>query len=406
MKHAQVSRFNTAAMISAIGLLLLSLTACSSNPKLIGNPEAPYPISNPTLDDLIHLPTGHKVEQPDMLEAIGDTRVIFVGETHDNPASHRLQVEILQGLQQRNPGQLTLAMEMFTTEQQAVLDRWTAGELEEKDFLREVAWFENWRMNFALYRPLLIFCRNNRIPVIALNAPKQLVSEVGRTALEELPEELRDQLPELDFQDPYQRAMTESIYSGHSMGQAMIDGFIRVQTLWDETMAQNLADYLQSSEGRGRQVVVVAGGNHVSYGFGIPRRLHRRLPVSYLLIGSREIEIPKEREAQFMDVDMPQFPMRAWDYLKLTRYEKVDRGVKLGIAIEDDPQGVLVKMVMPGSAAEKAGIKEGDLLLQADETRLHDRFDLLYLLMNMQSGEQVGLSLQRDAEILLIPVSF
>ena len=152
--------------------------------------------------------------------------------------------------------------------------------------------------------------------------------------------------------------------------------------------------------------MVVAGGNHVRYGFGIPRRLHRRLPVSYLLIGSREIEIPRERETQLMDVKLPLFPMRAWDYLKLTSYEKVSSGVKLGIAIEDDPQGVKVKMVMPGSSAEKAGIENGDLLLQADETRLHDRFDLLYLLMNMQSGEQIQLSLQRGEEILLLPVNF
>ncbi len=388
-----------------LALVLLSLTACSG-PRLIGNPESPYPLTEPRVGDLFHLATGHKVEPAEMLTAIGDTRVIFVGETHDNPASHRLQLDILQGLQQKNPGKLALGMEMFTPEQQPVLDRWIAGEFEEKEFLREVDWFTNWQMNYALYRELLRFCRDNQIPVIALNAPKALVRKVGRTPLDELPEELRAQIPELDFQDPYQRAMAETIYSGHSMGKALIDGFIRIQTLWDETMAQNLASYLQSPEGKERQVLVVAGGNHVRHGFGIPRRLHRRLPVSYLLIGSREIDIPKEREAQLMDVRMPGFPLLAWDYLKLTAYEKIGTGVKLGVAIEEDPQGVMVKMVMPGSSAEKAGIEKGDLLLQADDLRLHDRFDLLYLLMNMHSGEELHISLQRGAEILLLPVSF
>ncbi len=405
MIQGLISRVNAITLISQVFILLL-LAACSTRPQLIGNPENPYPLDQPKVGDLLHLPTGHRIDLADMLKSIGDTRVIFVGETHDNPASHQFQFDILQGLQQQNPGKLAMGMEMFSPEQQPILDRWSAGELEEKDFLREVSWFENWQMNFALYRPLLSFCRDNRIPVIALNAPKSLVQKIGRTPLAELTEELRTQLPELDFDDPYQRAMAESIYRGHSMGKAMNDGFIRVQTLWDETMAQNLADYLQSSDGKDRQILVIAGGNHVRYGFGIPRRLHRRLPVSYLLIGSREIEIPKQREAQLMDVRMPQFPMRAWDYLKLTSYEKVNLGVKLGIAIEDDPQGVLVKMVMPGSVAEKAGIKKDDLLLQADEMRLYERFDLLYLLMNMQSGEQIQLSLQRGAEILLIPVSF
>lgn len=391
---------------AVFGFVLLSLTACANSPQLIGNPESPYPLTEPRVGDLFHLPTGHKIDPFEMLEAIGETRVIFVGETHDNPASHRLQLDILQGLHRKNPGKLALGMEMFTPEQQAVLDRWSKGELEEKDFLREVDWFKNWRMNFALYRPLLTFCRDNQIPVIALNAPKTLAKKVGRTPLTELPEELRAQLPELDFHDPYQRAMAESIYSGHSMGKARNDGFIRVQTLWDETMAQNLAAYLQSPDGQDRQVVVVAGGNHVRYGFGIPRRLHRRLPVSYLLIGSREVELSRERESQLMDVNLPRFPMRAWDYLKLTRYEEVDVGVKLGIAIEDDPQGVRVKMVMPGSIAEKSGINKDDLLLQADETRLHGRFELRYLLMNLKEGDQIQFSLQRGEEILLLPATF
>ncbi len=394
--------FSIYCSVLTISLLL----AGCAGPKLIGNPEFPYPVEHPTVGDLIHVPTGHRLEQAQMLEAIGNTRVIFIGETHDNQASHQLQLDVLQGLFQKNPGKLALAMEMFTPEQQPVIDLWSAGKLEEKKFLRQVGWFKNWRMNFALYRPLLAFCRDKNIPIIGLNAPKSLVRKVGRTPLDKLPDSLRSKLPELDFSDRYQRAMTTSIYSGHSMGQAMQDGFLRVQTLWDETMARNLADYLQSPAGQGRQLVAIAGGNHVRYGFGIPRRLHRRLPVSYLLIGSREIEISKEREAQLMDVDMPRFPMRAWDYLKLTRYEKINVGMKLGIGIDEKSQGVMVKMVMPGSAAKKAGIKKGDLLLKADEHRLQEPFDLLYLLMNMQAGQTLRLDIKRGDERLLLKVTF
>jgi len=402
MKQTLISRFNFAA----IGFVLLALSACSASPKLIGNPEAPYPLNNPNIGDLYHIETGHKVSAREMFDAIGTTRIIYVGETHDNPASHQFQLEVLEGLFQRNPGRVTLAMEMFTPEQQPLLDRWTAGEIEETDFLRQVDWFESWQMNFALYRPLLNFCRDKHIPVIALNAPKSLVRKVGRTPLPELPEEIQAQLPELDFNDSYQRAMAESIYAGHSMGKAMSDGFIRVQTLWDEAMAQNLTTYLQSPLGEDRQVMTVAGGNHIRYGYGIPRRVHRRLPVSYLLIGSQEIEVPKERHAELMDVSMPQFPMRAWDYLKLTRYEKVETGVKLGIGIEDDPQGLRVTMVMPGSTAEKAGIAKGDILLQARTTALKERFDLLYLLMNMRAGESLQLKTQRGDERLSLTAEF
>lgn len=397
-------RPGTRLHLIAFSLLCLGLSACSSVTGPIGNPELPYPLEDPAVGDLFHLPTGHKVEFDQMLEAIGDTRLVYIGETHDNPASHQLQLDVLQGLQLKNPDRLALGMEMFTPEQQPVLDRWVAGELDEKEFLLEVDWFTNWQMNFALYRPLLDFCRINRIPVIALNAPKPLVRQIGRTQLYELPEDVQQRLPELDFSDPYQRAMTEGIYSGHSMGKAMSDGFLRVQTLWDETMAQSIADYLSSENGSGRQMVVVAGGNHVRYGFGIPRRVHRRIHLSYLLIGSQEFEIPKDRHVQMMDVQIPQFPMRAWDYLRLTRYEKINSGVKMGIVIEDDPRGIQVQTVMPGSAADKAGIQKGDILTQVNGVELIERFDLLYLLMNMNSPAEVDVRLIRGAENLKINI--
>ena len=391
---------------SLLLLTLMLLAACSPTTRLIGDPESPYPVSNPAVGDMVHLPTGHKISFEQLIDAIAGSRIIYVGETHDNPASHQWQLDILSGLHRKNPQKMALAMEMFNPEQQQVLDSWVAGELSEEDFLRQVDWFTNWRMNFALYRPLLDYCRENRIPIVALNAPKSLVHQVGRTPFEDLPEEVRSQLPEFDFNDPYQRAMTEGIYSGHSMGKAMSDGFLRVQTLWDETMAQNLANYLQSPQGEGRQAVVVAGGNHVRYGFGIPRRVHRRLPLSYQLVGSREIEIVEKREHQTMDVDLPHFPMAPWDYLKLTRYETLEKGVKLGAIIDETPQGIELKQIMPGSAAEKAGLLAGDILTRAAGNPLTESFDLLYPLMNLTSGEELDLEVLRAEERLEVRVEF
>lgn len=400
-----LKQFSRLCTYLAVMTSLFLLGACSPPQKLMGNPEFPYPPDNPQVGDLIHMATGHKLELGQMLDAIRHTRIIYVGETHDNPASHQWQLDILAGLF-RQGAQLALGMEMFTPAQQPVLDRWVAGELSEKEFLREVDWFTNWRMNFALYRPLLTFCRDNRIPVLALNAPKSLVRQVGRTPLDELPQDVQDELPEFDFNDPYQRGMTEGIYAGHSMGKAMVDGFVRVQTLWDETMADNLAQYLQSPEGEGRQVVVIAGGNHVRYGFGIPRRVHRRLPTSYALVGSREIDFSQVQDRQLMDVSLPEFPMRPWDYLKLTRYEKLEKGVKLGVFLEEGEKGVSINKVMPGSAAEKAGLQAGDVLLKAGDTSLENQFDLLYLLMNLDPDAKLPLSILRDAEQIDLEVVF
>lgn len=392
----------------ALFALLLLLTACQPGHVHLGSPELPYPPEpGPQVGDILHLPTGVYVEQQVLFDHAARAQVVFVGETHDNPAAHRLQLEILQALEGRNPGKVSLAMEMFSPAQQPTLDRWVAGELKEKEFLKEVDWFKNWRLNFALYRDLLVFCRDQQIPVIALNTDKSFQRKVGMTAFEKLTEEEREQLPEM-VADPYQIAATKAFYSGHQMGQATADGFQRVQTLWDETMAENLAGYLKSDSGKERQLVVIAGGNHVRYGYGIPRRMFRRIPASYLLVGSQEIEIPESKRHQRMDIEIPQLPMPAYHFVTFTKYEELDTpGVKLGVMLEDVEGGLEIKAVLPGSTAEKAGLQKKDLLILLDGTiELKESFDLIYELHQKNVGDKIKLRLKRGEKTLTLPVEF
>ncbi len=205
---------------------LLFLTACTMSQQPIGNPEAPYPpTEKPAVGDIYHLPTGVKVTAEQMHAAMTDARIVYVGETHDNPAAHRLQLQVLKAMAKRYPGQLSLGMETFNPSQQETLNQWVSGELSEKEFLKKSSWFHSWRMDYAYYREILDFAREQRIPVIGLNATREMVKTIGRNALDTLDEETRKQLPEFDLNDPYQKGMAEAIYAGHSSGKAMLDGF-------------------------------------------------------------------------------------------------------------------------------------------------------------------------------------
>jgi len=389
-----------------VGLALLVLSGCSSVTPL-GDPEFPYlPESAPQRGDILHLPTGVYVTAGQMLQAASDARIVYVGETHDNPASHRLELQVLKALAERYPHRVALGMEMLTPAQQPALDAWVAGELSEKEFLKQSKWYDIWRMNFAYYRDLFVYARDHRIPLLGLNADKQLVRAVGRHPLSELEPEQREQLPEMDLADPYQSALVESIYSGHSAGQAMLDGFQRVQTLWDETMAQNIATYMKSPLGDDVHLLVIAGGNHIRNGFGIPRRVFRRIPLSYQLIGSHELSIPAGMEDRLMDVTLPNFPMPAWDYLVYTDYETLPDQVKLGVMLADDAGKVLITGVVPGSAAAGAGIREGDQVLAIDGEAVTESFDLVYAVQQKQPGEHGELTIRRDAEELQLAVTF
>ncbi|HEY4745184.1 MAG TPA: ChaN family lipoprotein [Desulfuromonadaceae bacterium] len=396
----------------ALVLCLVSLTACCTTGEhvMMEDPQEPYPLASPpTVGQIVHLATGVPVSAAQMLAVAADSRIVYVGETHDNPASHRLELQLLQGLAERHPGGVALGMEMFVRSQQPVLDRWVAGLLDEKAFLRESRWYDTWRMDFAHYRDLLNFARERHIPVIALNAEKELVAALRSRTPDQLDPGQRAQLPELDLGDPYQRAMVQAIFGGHSHGEMGLEGFVRAQTLWDETMAESVARYLMSPAGTDKHMLVVAGGNHISYGFGIPRRVFRRLPTSYTLVGGHEIEIPPDKRDRLMDVTVPEFPMRPYDFMAYFAYEDLPKsGVTLGVMTEPGPggRGIAVKEVVPGSIAERAGLRPGDLLLGLDNDPLAEYFDLIYALKRRHPGDKGTLRVERQGRDMKLDVLF
>jgi uncharacterized iron-regulated protein len=396
----------TPLSVAAYGIALWTLTACAMNAP-IGNPEAPYPLAQPPrIGEIVHLPTGTLVREEEMLAAVTDARIVYVGETHDNPASHRVELAILQAMNERWPGQVSLGMEMLTRKQQAVLDRWVANELSEKEFLKETDWYSVWSMDFALYRDLLIYARDHRIPVIGLNAEKDLVKAVGRQFPAELPAEERARLPEMDMADPYQTAMVEAIYGGHAAGDNLLAGFQRVQTLWDETMAESIVSHLLTCLDGSQRMVVLAGGNHIRYGFGIPRRVFRRLPTSYVLVGSDEIEVQAGVQPQTMDVVMPAFPMPPYDFVVFTVYEELPPRVKLGVRMEEQDGKVVVLAVIPGSTADKGGIQAGDIIHSIDGEMINENFDLIYAIGQRKQGDRAIVGVERAGESLKLPVEF
>ena len=394
---------------AATGLLaLLLFTACTVNPTLLGNPAQPYPLPRPPqIGDFAHLPTGTLVNEAELLAAVSDVRIVYVGETHDNPASHRLELMVLQAMAERWPGQVSLGMEMFTRKQQPALDRWIAGKLSEKEFLKEVGWATGWKMDFAYYRDLLTFARGRNIPVIGLNAEKDLIKAVGRNALADLPAADRDRLPEMDLSDPYQTALVKSIYAGHVASDNQLAGFMRVQTLWDETMAESVANYLQTCLDGTLRMVVVAGGNHVRHGNGIPRRVFRRLPTSHVLVGSHEIDIPASKQDRLMDVDLPDFPMPPYDYLAYVAYEDLPgERVKLGVRMEEKDSRVVVMDVVAGSTAATAGVRSGDVLLAIDAEPIAESFDLVYVVGLKNKGDKGRLEVERAGGKLTLDLDF
>ncbi|MEK7306420.1 MAG: ChaN family lipoprotein [Nitrospirota bacterium] len=383
-----------------VALFSSTFSAClQNNPNLIASvlpPASPYQDIDEIEDGkIVHLPTGIEVPEERLLDLLAAARIIYVGEAHDSLADHQIQLAILKGLWKRFPGRVAVGMEMFRRPVQADLDRWVGGGIEDKEFQK--TWYENWGIDDGYYKALLLFIRENKIPLIALNASREMENKVKTKGFKGISPEDQKGMPVVDPGDPHHRKALMAIFKGHTNDTTGFETFYDTMLLWDETMAETISEYLKSPGGVDKKLVVFAGGFHVNYGFGIPRRVFRRLPVPYQIVLPHAKDTPTEK--RMMDVKLPDLPLLLADYIWAVRYRELeDKKVLLGVQIEPSQAGVRIISVSPESAADEAGITAGDIIVSFDGQEIREPFDLTYAVKQKSPGDRVNVKIIRSGK--------
>lgn len=216
-----------------------------------------------------------------VLPQLKQANIIYLGETHGNLQDHQLQLQIIQALQQRQP-KIAIALEMFQRPYQKVIDQYLAGKLTETQLLAQTEYDQRWGFPWEYYAPILRFARANNLPVLALNTPTQVTRQVARAGLESLTPQQRQYIPplseihtdNLEYRQMLFDAFQQHQHAGHG-NSAQFENFFLTQVLWDETMADKIAQFFTAKPNY--QIVVLAGQGHIVYGYGIPSRVARRL---------------------------------------------------------------------------------------------------------------------------------
>ena len=91
---------------------------------------------------------------PELMTKLRSERLIYVGETHTAFADHLVQLDVLRGMASRPEG-LALGVEWFQARFQPVLDAYLAGEINEADMLKQTEYYDRWRFDYRLYRPIV-----------------------------------------------------------------------------------------------------------------------------------------------------------------------------------------------------------------------------------------------------------
>ncbi len=240
-------------------------------------------------ENALNLPAQQQLTKADILHTLAQADVVYLGETHDNPKDHETQLEIIEKLYsfsrqgiKGSKSKIAIALEMFQRPYQSVINQYLAGEITAKQLIEQSEYQQRWGFPWEYYAPILEFAKKHQIPVLALNTPTEVTRKVSRQGLDSLNQEDWKYIPpisEICTDNQEYRQMFEKLAGGHhqnlSANSQKLDNFFTAQVLWDETMADAIANFVKVNPDY--QVIVIAGSGHIIYGYGIPSRVARRL---------------------------------------------------------------------------------------------------------------------------------
>ncbi len=324
-------------IVGLLGLLLCTPVAAQQDPGLSGVWQ--------------DLHTGGRLSFTALPSRLAQARVVCVGESHPDAAHHRVQLEVVKALHSEGP--VGIGLEMLWREQQPHVDRYLAGELDEAAFLQAVDWSNTWGYPWELYAPLFRYAKQHGLAIFGLNAPRELVRQVGRQGIEGLSLAERLKLPVIDLAVPGHRELFERNLGG-AHGAHGGEGFERMyqaMTLWDEYMAESAARFCRTTPGT--RLVVLAGSGHIGGRHGIPLRIERRLGEPVTVVLPQALDNPE---------DLPDTSEA--DVLVHTRpFELADQQAPQGLVVRE--QGELWFVEHPGNLTA-LGLLEDDVLVRIE----------------------------------------
>jgi uncharacterized iron-regulated protein len=155
-------------MKSTLSLLILLLTLSAVN----GQKNGAYTIFDSK---------GKKVKYSKILKSLDASQIILFGEYHDNPITHWLQFEVTSSLLKTN--QLVLGSEVMEADNQDELNRYLAGEIDDKGLDTLARLWPNYKTD---YKPLVDIAKDNKLKFVATNVPRRYARMVFKEGFESL----------------------------------------------------------------------------------------------------------------------------------------------------------------------------------------------------------------------------
>jgi len=341
--------------------------------------------------------TGQPIGFERMIDEMLAARIVHVGETHNSMPMHEIEFQVIRALYAKDR-HLAIGMEMVPVTLQETLNRWTAGILTKEEFIREIRWYVTWNFNFGYYEKIFDFAREHRLPIYALNAPREVITKIRMRGWDSLSDEEKAFFPGVpDVSNQDHRTLIRTVFEAadipHAMKGAGLDqvfeGLYRSQSAWDEVMGANA---VRAAAAEGRRVVVCVGSGHLLYNLGLNRRAYEmsKLPFKTVIA----VEVPAGKKALpvsralgdyvfgLAPEDKPAFPT-----------------IGLGLKKVENLENLVVDPKPIDGVAARAGFEKGDVILSAGGKAYTDINELRMALSKLACGDEAEFKVLRAGAV-------
>jgi uncharacterized iron-regulated protein len=241
--------------------LVSLLAACQSH--YVAPPPAPIAPQGRDHADrgvIRELATGRALSPQELVERLAAAPRVLVGEQHDNPDHHALQLWLLRQLATQRP-QGSLLLEMLNPDQQAKVDAAQAATRAGQppaDPYQALSWQANW--DWSVYGALVTYALRQPYPLLSANLDRAQIMQIYK------------QRPilsgEVSTSQQVQATLLEDIRESHCglLPESQMPAMLAVQQQRDRRMAERLM-------AAPTPAVLLAGAFHVRKDLGVPLHL-------------------------------------------------------------------------------------------------------------------------------------
>ncbi len=263
---------------------------CSANEKLVNR-------------RFFDLNQGQETADSQVLPRLKEKRIILVGEHHTRQRHHQAQLQVIRLLHEAGV-QVVIGLEMFRSDSQKDLNRWVSGDIDDTAFQK--IYYDNWNFAWPLYGMIFEYARDEKIPLVGLNVPRDITRQVARGVFKSLSDEQKAELSHITCRvDKEYMDYIRKAFGGHAHGNLNFIYFCEAQLVWDNAMTVSALDYLSANPDT--VMVILAGTGHVRKQ-AIPAQISKRSDVPYAVIlpevpGSIERNTVSSEDADYIFLD-------------------------------------------------------------------------------------------------------